>query len=288
MLRLGQSLLVLPAIVCAAHEEHHALLQSSAVLTQGLSASEGVASAVSGEFRSYLAGLSAEQLTSETVCDLDRLDKELSGLSCEKMPHTVMVHIPKTAGTFLEFAGLMRGLRWGCHMSFAGCTQSNAQCHPWHVPPSWMHQPNIYEGRDVFCVTRDPYERMLSEYRYFDADCKPRRMNYQVKQWLEAYKRGDKELNGCHLVPQSEYVWGRDGRQWCQTILRLEDFPHALDSFMASRNLTLRNTHATKVQSNTGQCQRLHTSDFDAHNIQLINEIYHEDFERLNYAKRSV
>eukprot|EP00403_Amphidinium_massartii_P026596 CAMPEP_0178398686 /NCGR_PEP_ID=MMETSP0689_2-20121128/14899_1 /TAXON_ID=160604 /ORGANISM="Amphidinium massartii, Strain CS-259" /LENGTH=292 /DNA_ID=CAMNT_0020019453 /DNA_START=46 /DNA_END=924 /DNA_ORIENTATION=+ len=267
-----------------------ALIQSSVTSFRG----KVLASEVSGvnamdSFRSYLSSLSAEQLTAETVCNLNTLKNELSGTTCTQMPSSVMIHIPKTAGTAVELAGITSGVRWGCHMSFDGCSRGEGNCYPWHVPPSWMSsgsQPNLYEGRDTFCVIRNPYDRALSEYRYFNTACNKHYMNDKLKEWLEAYKSGDTMLNGCHLVPQAEYVWGRDGRQWCQNMLRLEEFPAAFDNYMASRNLTRVQLKESPV--NLGHCQDLSVDDIEPRNIKLINEIYHEDFERLNYPKRMV
>eukprot|EP00971_Amphidinium_carterae_P150431 2982411-Amphidinium_carterae.1 len=49
-----------------------------------------------------------------------------------------------------------------------------------------MTAPSVYEDRDVFCVTRDPYERALSEYRYFNTDCQKSSMNAKLTEYLEA------------------------------------------------------------------------------------------------------
>mmetsp|Transcript_35256 Transcript_35256/g.80743 ORF Transcript_35256/g.80743 Transcript_35256/m.80743 type:complete len:292 (+) Transcript_35256:74-949(+) len=273
----------------ASHEDEGecSLLQSSVVRTRN-AAEVAEMSTEHLELRARLAGMSASNLTSHTVCDLETLEHELQGKTCQSMPKTVMIHIPKTAGTAVEYAGFMSGVPWGCHMSFSGCAKAQSRCFAWHVPPSWMTAPSVYEDRDVFCVTRDPYERALSEYRYFNTDCQKSSMNAKLTEYLEAYKDGDVEINGCHLVPQAEYVWGRDGRQWCQSILRLEEFPQAFDNFIASRNETFQSIKLHESPINYGNCQDLRVDDFSNYNIQLINEIYHEDFQRLNYAKRNL
>mmetsp|Transcript_13141 Transcript_13141/g.29629 ORF Transcript_13141/g.29629 Transcript_13141/m.29629 type:complete len:298 (-) Transcript_13141:87-980(-) len=275
----------------ASNEGECALLQSSAVRTRAFNAAEMTEMSTEHlDLRAQLAGMSAANLTSHTVCDLHTLNQELQGKTCQSMPKTVLIHIPKTAGTAVELAGFMSGVPWGCHMSFTGCARAHSTCFAWHVPPSWMTTPNLYEGRDAFCVTRDPYERALSEYRYFNTDCRKSHMNAKLTEYLEAYKDGDVEINGCHLVPQAEYVWGRDGRQWCQSILRLEEFPQAFDNFIASRSQTFQSQSIKLHQSpiNYGHCQDLSVDDISNYNIQLINEIYHEDFQRLNYAKRTI
>eukprot|EP00403_Amphidinium_massartii_P041406 CAMPEP_0178433340 /NCGR_PEP_ID=MMETSP0689_2-20121128/32853_1 /TAXON_ID=160604 /ORGANISM="Amphidinium massartii, Strain CS-259" /LENGTH=293 /DNA_ID=CAMNT_0020055361 /DNA_START=67 /DNA_END=945 /DNA_ORIENTATION=+ len=281
----------LAKIRCETLDGQCALIQSAVTSFRGAAVAGEVelqtsALSMMGSFQAYLATLSAEQLTAETVCDLRTLKDELAGTTCTEMPDSVMIHIPKTAGTAVELAGITSGMRWGCHMSFHGCSRGGTNCYPWHVPPSWMAttlEPNLYEGRDTFCVVRNPYDRALSEYRYFNDDCNKNSMNDKLKEWLEDYKRGNIVLNGCHLVPQAEYVWGRDGRQWCQTMLRLEEFPTAFDNYMASRNLTSVQLRESPV--NLGHCQDLSVDDIDPSNIKLINDIYHEDFERLNYPR---
>merc|ERR1719171_1875937 len=82
------------------------------------------------------------------------------------------LHIPKNAGKTIQNIGLKHGLRWGTHAFAAIYHQAyhmlkmpdGNRCPALHVPPDMVPDPNPYKGREVFCVSRNPYSRAVSEY----------------------------------------------------------------------------------------------------------------------------
>lgn len=219
----------------------------------------------------------------------------------------MFLHIPKNAGSTVESLGHLAGARWGRFMDFSGCSDGGTQCPSWHVPPWEMGSPNMYEGRDVFCVSRDPYERAISEYSYavgnphqyagefvWEAQmhaCSAQGLNRFLRLALMRYKQGPVSSTGryllnCHLLPQSKFVWSPDGTQNCKHILRLENFSSEFTELMLQKNYSsvLDQSIAT---TNEGGCERLlGVDDLDAEVVSLINSVYDEDFRRLKYEPR--
>ena len=102
-------------------------------------------------------------------------------------PHLQFVHIPKTAGSTIDNQSIKNGWNLGHgplhpwkfkgrdsftwsprdvdhnpnQMSTAG------QCSFYHVPPAWFDPPlGPYKDKELFTVVRDPYQRIISEFRW--------------------------------------------------------------------------------------------------------------------------
>ena len=100
----------------------------------------------------------------------------------------VLIHIPKTGGTSIEKAGLKSRdrLLWGLqydnprfrrrrrdlptlNSSIPICKGNFGKrcCSWWHVPPRYLLDWRPYFGAPTrFCVVRNPYARVLSEYAF--------------------------------------------------------------------------------------------------------------------------
>merc|ERR1719401_2762743 len=125
-------------------------------------------------------------------------------------------------------------------------------CPPWHSP-RFLQESCAHLATDSFCVSRDPYERVVSQYiydlagKYCDpkaiascdywreaADCSSAGLNRYIKQGLRQFQKGDYCVWGCHALPQSDFIWRPDGSRFCQNVLRLDEFPDAFNNLMAS------------------------------------------------------
>jgi len=219
--------------------------------------------------------------------------------------HLVFVHIPKNAGTSIEIAGITNGINWGSmHLEFAGyqTMPDNSSCSRYHVPPRLLPQPNPYTHGSLFCLTRSPYDRAVSEYKYLlSADwgkeyattystglyerpeCSAAGLNHFVQTALKAYRSGQMYIDDCHHVPQVEYVYDKDGTQLCKHVLRIEDLPMAFDELMEEHGYPVR-LPDTREGDTLTTCTDLSTKDLSAETRAMILEVYRDDFRRLNYS----
>merc|ERR1719265_927861 len=96
---------------------------------------------------------------------------------------------------------------------------------------------NPYSNREVFCVSRDPYSRAVSEYLWvrsrhehghlgtkakgthaLDAcpgctileKCSAEGLNHFLQKVLQLVQKGSAFVNRCHMLPQSRYIWRKD------------------------------------------------------------------------------
>jgi len=238
----------------------------------------------------------------------------------------LFAHIPKNAGTTIEDVGKRAGTTWGRFMPLAKTTQvPGGECSTWHTPPAKVASPNPYASpsADVFCVTRDPWDRMLSEYaymiqthdkwpqrppakfpglrRYWDLTapfvragpvCTKAGFNAFIKMGIEKMKHGQRYINDCHFLPQWDYIEA-DGKVWCNHRLPIDDLTNSFNALMERRGLPARLTpHTESPGTVSTTCPELKQQIarprkgglFTAESQALMRDVYAEDFKHLGDA----
>lgn len=236
------------------------------------------------------------------------------------------IHIPKNAGSTIETVGNTVGLKWGrfffAEANFTGTgirsdgsvrymPDSNF-CSNHHIPPllAFSRGYNPYQDQNNFCVARDPYDRLVSDYRYMaewagnwrhpfywwfkmyrnGMDkrilCTREGLNKFVKTTLMLYTSGETYVNDCHMVPQHEYIWRQDGERWCQIILPFENLTVEFNALMERNDCAARITNDGSTNS-ASNCPDLTADDLSDSVLQDLNDIYDEDFRRLGFRKRN-
>lgn len=187
----------------------------------------------------------------------------------------VFMHIPKNAGTTIENLGEAHGVAWGRFDTLAGANpgldvfdgrSGETFCTEWHTPPDQLPSPNPYTdpSSEVFCVTRDPWERMVSEYVYqvgqkhrFRSDpiniedflalnslipdgkeCTTEGFNGFVEMAIKRSKHNPSLLN-CHMIPQWRFI-EFDGQRWCDHILPIDELVPRFNELMKQAGLPPR------------------------------------------------
>lgn len=172
----------------------------------------------------------------------------------------IFVHIPKNAGTTITQIAKDNGINWTYQ------TERTCNCTKYHIPPSEV----IKSYRvPIFCVVRNPYTRILSEYNYMKTT---QDLNEYVSEKLDQLIH-DPHIDDCHWVPQYEYA------KYCDHILRFENLETEFNALMMRYNFTMRlNKHENKGD------KKLSISDLSPENITKINNYYHKDFEKFGYS----
>mmetsp|Transcript_5483 Transcript_5483/g.9041 ORF Transcript_5483/g.9041 Transcript_5483/m.9041 type:complete len:386 (+) Transcript_5483:86-1243(+) len=210
------------------------------------------------------------------------------------------VHIPRTGGTAVEAsAWAQKQIVWGaCH----GASMPNIGCdrpdwpqkfewmgpsqkdrkyvgESWLAPPKWLH-PNPYATKDTFCIIRNPYDRIVSEYHSIGsyASKDPRDMN----EWIQLKLREVMKMTTYpgHFLPQHFYVYDHHRKQAITHVLRYESLAQEFHGLMKHYNL---NIEIPQKQS-TGQDQAIFAKEFlSPDTIAMINSLYGADFRVFGY-----
>ena len=212
------------------------------------------------------------------------------------------VHIPKTAGTSIENIALKHNIKWGAnewgkkdknrkliereklglsnypwiHLK-SNYSISNNKCSPWHIPPSKMGR-NIYkENNKLFCVVRNPYNKIVSEYNWkYNA-----KSNNELNKFVKDYINNTNIYNNlfdCHLIPQHEYTHGSIK---CDHILKYENLHDEFKELMEKYNLAYIKLDKHDNKSNN----KLNVNDLTQESKDIIYKLYKKDFQLFNYPK---
>jgi hypothetical protein len=220
------------------------------------------------------------------------------------------IHIPKNGGTSIEQVGRENNVSWGMLDSCSGapvdgyviepqCPNNVGNCSSWHSPRHLQANcPSLAE--DSFCVTRDPYDRLVSEYKYAcrhltaenpnEPDCSAypqcsiAGLNHFIQEGLGRSQDGDYCVWDCHARPQADFIWRPDGSRFCQNVLRLEEFPDAFNDLMASHMSPIR---LAASHNEATICDNVTAHHLTAETRSLIESVYAVDFIQLNYSFRS-
>lgn len=250
------------------------------------------------------------------------------------------IHIPRTMGTSIEACDALMPkdlsvTRWSPaakkvpdhgsllhvfpelrHVPNTRQKRTTSKCYAQHIPPQALLRtvPNFtYYSRNGgnFCVVRHPYDRLVSQFGFARAilpkswgkgfSCNATDLNRYLKTRLLQVRRGHLELEDCHFLQQSYFVYGYDtlnGRtdrtkKWCDHTLRYEHLGDDFNALMQKYGYGLRfeGTLGTKVErdgsaySSTGDCRLLGPEDLLPHVRRLADELYAEDFELFNYTR---
>lgn len=253
-----------------------------------------------------LVSVGARHVVYGIADDLEGSDPEgettMLVFDCDQQRELLFLHIPKNAGTTIEDVAHEGYVSWGRFKDNWGesnqAMPDGSVCSHWHVPPHLKKAPNPYANPsvDIFCVTRDPWLRMRSEYTYSltvapqqayvrgTTPCTSQAFNSFVVQKLNGCAHQPYMLD-CHLVPQWNFVVGPDGRRWCKEVIPITQLTPRFNALMTSYNLPLRLAPHTKQNVASGRCPALSALPVaDAYwppARAAMRRVYKEDFAHL-------
>jgi hypothetical protein len=216
-----------------------------------------------------------------------------------------LVHVTKACGTAMEKWGQDNGFTWGYYW-LHGKSKEYGSPNPdtWHTPPQYFKK-NPYEGYDTFIVVRDPYARMISEFRCPWAGynalniqstiSREKRLSLRAAATVDNLNAWlvEKLQNGAarppfsqgHFVPQHLYIHGADGKVFVKpdNILHAEEINDEFAAFRQRYNIT----GGPLQHINDSEMEKFAVTDLFKLTRQLIEEEYSKDFDSLGYAKLS-
>lgn len=222
------------------------------------------------------------------------------------------VHITKTAGFSIESTFAKAGILIGaCHWLNnkklgMNCTKRDKPwnmnynrkqipfhftrghvAENWHTPHHWF-KDNPYANQSTFCVVRNPYERLVSEFHWScgkrEGVCKnteekitSETMNEFIQLQAKTYQHFGYQG---HFFPQHLYVFDTEGNQVIDHILRFENLDEDFDALMKLYNLDIELPKKLNARNST---DLLTVKDLTMETIYVINKVYLMDFVRFSY-----
>ncbi len=178
----------------------------------------------------------------------------------------VFIHIPKTGGTTINEIAKVEGIKWRYN---GDRRRYSCQCNTWHIPPNEkIRELNI----PTFCVVRNPYERVISEYRFRNHFTSVESLNDYIACRIKNLESPEC-IDDCHWIPQHQYV------TYCDHALKYENLKEDFDNLMIQYKLKMR----MDIHRNKSEGKSFQISDISEENIKRINQYYRKDFEMFGY-----
>ena len=190
------------------------------------------------------------------------------------------IHIPKCAGSSLEHRYNLRKKEFFFEPKKDAYTFDGVSFAPQHLTPALLMElvPNFSEYR-TFCITRHPYDKMVSEYFWLHRDGvygPPQTLRWNqrhFRRWLieEASKK-----NMDHLL--SQWTYAKD----CTHVIPIEELAKHLpviDGWFGHSGKTELG-HFKRNKASKSASKRLNQKSKD-----LIFALYREDFDSLGFER---
>ena len=213
------------------------------------------------------------------------------------------VHIPKNAGTSIENVALKHNIKWGFRdwskkkdnkllenswdaykakgpwiNRSTNKLNNRGSCNPWHKTPDDLGRDYYKTDDDLFCVVRNPYDKIVSAYKYkFRNGSSKEGLNKFIKEMLTDFSSNER-WNGCHILPQHKYTHGNIK---CDNILKFESLDSDFKKLLSKYNINLN----IELEKNNKSKANVSVNDLTQESKDLIYKVYKKDFELFNYKK---
>lgn len=188
------------------------------------------------------------------------------------------IHIPKTGGrSFEEFLDIRQ------EKNFFSVTKTytidGVTYSPQHLTPALL-RPMVpgWESLTTICFTRNPYPRAVSEFFWVHKQAHPEKKPLEVFDEAEFIKwlREDLALKDTdHKIEQVRYTEG------CQHVFKIENMDNQLEEIGSALGITIAEPLPRENRN------ALSTSDIvtslSGESLEVIRELYAEDFQSLDY-----
>jgi len=189
-----------------------------------------------------------------------------------KEHNLLFIHIPKTGGSSIEKAFNVFG-----NNEFWGTTEKcidGINMAPQHYTPEVLKDilGKEYNSYLKFTFVRNPYARIISEYKYKNKIDFVYKKN--LNEWIPKYLA---KIDTDHKLPQSVFV-----DETVDFVGHTESLEDDLNKFLSKICITIKLSHDNKTIGNSLISSHL----INKSNLQLINKVYEQDFQRFGYSIR--
>jgi hypothetical protein len=200
----------------------------------------------------------------------------------------VYVHIPKSGGQSIESVFVeQHGLTWATRAPLLLRPCSDRRFGPKFLAHltaaeyvSLGHlSPTDWQDYFTFAAIRNPWDRMLSTYRYLDPE------GVSFAEWLTTTAQKRLERGHFFFLPQADYVCDSDGQIIVDMIIRLEDFPSAFD--VVRDRLQISGSGLTRVNVSEQHTNLTLDAAYDEATENVVAEMYARDIELWDYQPPS-
>jgi hypothetical protein len=217
----------------------------------------------------------------------------------ENNTNITFIHIPKNAGTSIEYEGYKNGYIWGKYIFYnlniiyyfdklmvytklnykisltlnrLFAITFNYKNKKHHIPYYIKNNINTKKNKISFMVVRNPYSKIISCFKFLKNE---KDINVFVKKHIDMYKNKTQFADYVLFIPQYKYLLNNT------EILKFENLQEDFYNFCKKHNLK----KITLQKVNISQNNKTYIYHLNNESITIINEIYSKDFELFGYKK---
>ncbi len=203
----------------------------------------------------------------------------------------LFIHIPKVAGTSIEKALGLYGKHFESSLELAfGKYTTNGETYALqHIGYDQYVSLGILEDEEIksyfsFCFVRNPWDRAVSDYKW-QKNIRKRKLTFreflkESNQIIQKYENSRLiNYTNCHYVPQSWYIYDKEGDTNLNFIGKYENLDNDLQSVLKQLDIS----DFALQSSNQGKMIPYFFYYYDVRNISLVCKMYKEDIKRFNY-----
>lgn len=196
----------------------------------------------------------------------------------------VYIHIPKTGGQSIETVFVeQHGLTWESRAPLLLRPCSDRRFGPRFLAhltaADYVNlghlSPQDWDEYFTFGSIRNPWERMLSTYRYLNPD------DESFSTWLTTTARRRFENGHYFFRSQVDFLCDQDGQVIVDQVIRLEDFPEAFDA--VRERIGLPGNGLPRVNVSQHAPTLTSAAVYDAETEGLVADMYARDLELWPY-----
>jgi len=219
---------------------------------------------------------------------------------------------------FMQHGAGSRGKRNETRVAVGWSSVSGRPCTIQHTPPRLFTPHSPYIGKKVFCVVRNPFDRVVSEFRYRFAvtprevkGCSAKTLNdfvhrnFAQKSLIKSVAGHSPMTQGvtsapslmlhhwradCHFLPQVSYLHPSRGGvdpHGCTEVVHFEDLDSGVLSTLLHRHRLSQivvSEHYDFHGPSRGAPCRVDVSNLSHSSVEILQEAYREDFLHLGYS----
>lgn len=184
------------------------------------------------------------------------------------------IHIPKTAGSFLENFFKKKEIQIGRYNHDYENEKPDINCSFYHIPPYYFKSIDFSKYLTFTCI-RNPLERFISEFNYQNEYFGK---NMKFSTFMQRLPPSPEELvyfDDCHFIPQYLYLYDSFLHE-CKYILRFEHLFHDLQWFCKQFNITINESENKKYFESK---KKFSITDLSSEDKGKILSYYKKDYQ---------